>query len=98
MHFLYQTVNDSVLAEKINAAEHSVTLTVPGVNISVAEALVNAVERLDGTVHLLIDASLESFTLGYNEPQAVLLLQDCIRMHGLDTFRCEDGIRFAILE
>lgn len=97
MHFLYQTVNDSVLAEKINAAEHSVTLTVPGVNISVAEALVNAVERLDGNVHLLIDASLESFTLGYNEPQAVLLLQDCIRMHGLDTFRCEDGIRIGVL-
>ena len=97
MHFLYQTVNDAFLEAKINGAEHRVYLTAPGVSMSVAKALANAVKRLDGNVHLLIDASLESFTRGYNEPQAVLLLQDCIKTHGLDSFRCEDGIRIGVL-
>jgi len=53
MKTIYLTLNDSSLMERINSAKHSVSLTAPGVNMDIAVALNDAVERLDGNVHLL---------------------------------------------
>ena len=97
MKILYQMVDDSFLISKIERAKHNVSLTSPGVSMAVAKALDDAVERLGRNVHLLIDASLESFKHGFNDPHAIALLQECIRNHNLDMFRCEDGIRIGVL-
>lgn len=97
MKTIYLTLNDSSLMERINSAKHSVSLTAPGVNMDIAVALNDAVERLDGNVHLLIDKSPESYRLGFNDPDAIRFLQKCIQKHGLDSFRCEKGIRMGVL-
>ena len=97
MKILYQMVDDSFLISKIERAKNNVSLTSPGVSMAVAKALDDAVKRLGRNVHLLIDASLESFKHGFNDPHAIALLQECIRNHNLDMFRCEDGIRIGVL-
>lgn len=94
---LYHAVDDAFLIERINSATRDVSLTAPGISMAVASAMMKAVSRLDGRVQLLVDATPESFHLGYNDPQVIRFLQQGCRKEGLHTFYSESGLRVGVL-
>ena len=94
---LYHAVDDAFLIERINSATRDVSLTAPGISMAVASAMMKAVSRLDGRVQLLVDATPESFHLGYNDPQVIRFLQQGCRKMGLHTFYSESGLRVGVL-
>ncbi|TCO80609.1 hypothetical protein EV699_11387 [Plasticicumulans lactativorans] len=82
---LFTTLTNERICQEIDAATHHVILAAPGICVLVAEALLQAHQRLgQGAVQVVLDVSARVSRLGYGEHKAVDILTQAgvmVRQH-----------------